>query len=154
MAAAAFKLIEKKMINVNMKRYFFLLLLVALCRSVSAEEDAEKVIPPSSQYHDLKPSFVTNFGDPAIVKLKFVKADISLRVFGNEALQVVKDHNALIRHQVVMLLSKQTEETMAVQDGQEKLRQEILQAVNAALIEETGEAQVDDLLFTTFVIQR
>jgi flagellar FliL protein len=130
------------------------MLVMAVCGSAFAEEGAEKVIPPNSQYHDLKPSFVTNFGDPAIVKLKFVKADISLRVFGDKALQVVKDHNALIRHQIVMLLSAQTEETMAVQDGQEKLRRMVLEQVNTALIEETGEAQVDDLLFTSFVIQR
>lgn len=136
-------------------KFFYLLCLASLFTSVAiAEEEEGKVIPPSSQYHDLKPSFVTNFGDASTKKLKFVKADISLRVFGNEALQVVKEHNALIRHQVVMLLSKQTEETMAVLGGQEKLRLQILEQVQAALKEETGEEQVDDLLFTTFVIQR
>lgn len=132
--------------------------LVVFCLSSSIvmaeEEDAEKVIPPSSQYYELKPSFVANFGDPGITKLKFVKADISLRVFGNDALQAVKDHDALIRHQVVMILSKQTEETMAVSGGQEKLRQQMLEQVNKALQEETGEQLIDDLLFTSFVIQR
>lgn len=142
------------MLNVFFKNHYWLVLLCIFSSAVVAEEEAEKVIPPSSQYYELKPSFVANFGDPGIKKLKFVKADISLRVFGNDALQAVKDHNALIRHQVVMILSKQTEETMAVSGGQETLRQQMLEQVNQVLLEETGEKQVDDLLFTSFVIQR
>ena len=139
------------MINVSIK--FFCLLCLAGVFAVTALAE-EETVAPKARYLELKPSFVTNFGDAATKKIKFVKADVSLQVFSDEALQVVMAHDALIRHQVVMLLSKQTEETMAVMDGQEKLRVQILEQVRAALKQETGKEQVDDLLFTTFVIQR
>ena len=141
------------MINATIK-FFYLLCLVGVFAVTALAEEGEEVVAPKALYYELKPSFVTNFGDASTKKIKFVKTDISLRVFGDEALKVIMAHDALIRHQVVMLLSKQTEETMAVIDGQEKLRLQILDQVKAALKQETGKEQVDDLLFTTFVIQR
>lgn len=140
--------------NVFLKIVFLPVLFSLFSFKALAEEEAETPVQPSSQYYELKPSFVANFGDPGITKLKFVKADISLRVTGGDALQAVQEHNALIRHQIVMILSKQTEETLVVAGGQDKLRQMMLEQVNKVIEEETGEQKVDDLLFTSFVIQR
>lgn len=128
---------------------FFLLVLVTL--NVQAEEEGEA--PAQSHYHPLDPAFVTNFGESQ-VKLKFLKAEISLRVVGMDALNNVTEHNPLIRHEIVMLLSRQTEETLSAPQGQEVIRQEALEKVRGALEEATGAPQVEDLLFTNFVVQR
>ena len=131
------------------------LILVALSIFVSApvaaEEDGEAV---SIQYHDLSPDFVANFGSGNVKKLKFLKAGVSVRASSGAAVNEVINHDALVRHQIVMLLSRQTEETLASSAGQEQVRLAALDAVKKALEEETGDEQIDDLLFTSFVVQR
>ncbi len=119
---------------------------------VHAEEDVEKA--PQAKYHELKPSFVANFGGTTEKRLKFIKADVTVRAFSDEAITAVINHDALVRHQVVMMLSAQSEASLATSEGQEALRLGLLEKVKVALKEETGEEQIDDLLFTSFVVQR
>jgi flagellar FliL protein len=126
-------------------------LLAVFSASVYAEEEADL---PKPQYYTLRPSFVANFGESSTKRLKFIKADVSVRVFSEDAISAIMGHDALVRHQVVMILSAQTEESLATSSGQELLRQDILEKVKAVLKEETGKEQVDELLFTSFVVQR
>lgn len=139
-----------------MSRYWLsrlLLLSVMTFMSVSTlAEDEEAAPAPKAQYVELKPSFVANFGGGG--KLKYLKADISLRVPSPAAADTIEAHKPLVRHEIVMLFSRQTDQTMTAPGGQEQVRAEALAAVKAVLKEETGDEQVDDLLFTSFVVQR
>ena len=120
---------------------------------VLAEDEA--AAPAEAQYYDLKPAFVANFGGSSKAKkLKFLKADVSVRASSGSAINEVMNHDALVRHQIVMLLSRQSEDTLSSSAGQETIRLAALAAVKLALEEETGNAQIDDLLFTSFVVQR
>ena len=125
-----------------------------LVGSVWAEDEEAVTAPSAAQYHDLSPSFVANFGSSNSKKLKFVKADISVRATSTDAINEVMNHDALVRHQIVMLLSRQTEETLSNPAGQEAVRVEALSVVKAALKVETGSGQIEDLFFTSFVVQR
>jgi flagellar FliL protein len=126
----------------------------SLVVSAWAEEEGEVPAPAVAQYHNLTPSFVANFGANNPKKLKFVKADVSLRATSAAAIDEVMNHDPLVRHQIVMLLSRQTEETLSSPAGQETVRLEALSLVQAALKVETGSGQIEDLFFTSFVVQR
>lgn len=117
------------------------------------EEESSESGVPQVLYHDLAPAFVTNFVSNEGKKLNFIKVDVSVRAKSPQAIDLVKAHDALVRHQLVMLLSRQNEASVAG-PGQEQIRQEGLKLVQAALEEETGSSQIDDLLFTSFVVQR
>lgn len=130
----------------------FVIIAFAMTSSLSvAEEDGEPQI--NVQYVDLKPAFVANFGGPA-PKLKFVKADISVRANTVEAANLIEQHMPLIRNEIVLLLSAQAEADISSMEGQEKLRLEALERVKKVLEEETGSPTAEDLLFTNFVLQR
>lgn len=118
---------------------------------VVAEEEESAV--PKVVYLDLKPSFLTNFSSNEGKKIGFVKVDVTVRAKTQQAIDLVTVNDALVRHQLVMLLSRQTE-TSLVGPGQEQIRQEGLKLVQTALEAETGSPQIDDLLFTSFVVQR
>ena len=108
---------------------------------------------PINEYLELKPAFVTNYGGPG--PIHFLKADITLRLTKDEqAAPEVDHHMPFLRHELVMLLSRQTEESLATADGKEKLRTEALAAVQKVMRDETGKPQIDDLLFTNFVVQQ
>jgi len=140
--------------NIFISRFLWVLCLsCSLFGSVWAEED-ESAPPSVAQYHNLSPSFVANFGSSNSKKLKFVKADVSVRASNTAAINEVMNHDALVRHQIVMLLSRQTEDTLSNPAGQEAVRVEALSIVQAALKTETGNGQIEDLFFTSFVVQR
>ncbi|WP_177412187.1 flagellar basal body-associated protein FliL [Pseudomonas cavernae] len=135
-----------------MKAWIALLLAVALPFTVQAkEEESEAGAAPQVAYVSLVPAIVGNFG--AGPKLKFFKADIALRVTGSEAEDKVEHHEPLIRNQLVMLFSQQTEASLGDLEAKEKLRQEALKQVRQVLEQEEGRPLVDDLLFNNLIIQ-
>lgn len=130
-----------------------LLVFAVVCSSQASADDEEEENIISVQYVDLKPAFVANFGGPA-KKLKFIKADISLRVHSPENAALVEQHMPLIRNEIVLLLSAQVEKEISTIQGQEKVRLKALENVKKVLEEETGTTVAEDLLFTNFVLQR
>lgn len=125
-------------------------LLTMSLNTAWAEE--EEAAAPVAQYVELTPPFVANFGISK-KKLKYVKAEFSLRVASPEAVVWIEDNLPMIRHEIVMLLSAQTAESMKQANSQEVLREAALEAVEAVLKKEKGAPRVDDLLITTFIVQ-
>ena len=134
---------------------FFLCLLIsfsAFGEEESAENTDETAAIPSS-YIDLKPSFVANYGGKPTGRLKYLKTDISLRVeAGGES--AVMHHMPAIRHHLMMLLSRQSEDAVITMEGKELLRQEALEEVRKVILLEEDEQKVLDLLFNSFIVQR
>jgi len=129
-------------------------IFTTLClSSVSWSEEDEAAAAPKVQYFDLEPPFVTNFGQ-STSKLKYIKASVAIRASGMAGVTAVQEHEPAVRHEIVMLLSSLTEESISSGGGQEAIRQDALSRVQAVLEEKTGASQIDDLLFTSFVVQR
>jgi len=136
------------------KVWIALLLALSLPVMAFAEETEKKPqegAPPAVAYVSLVPALVGNFGSGP--KLKFYKADIALRVSGAAAEDKVKHHEPLIRNQLVMLFSQQTEESIGAAGAKEALRQEALKQVQDVITQEEGQPLVDDLLFNNLIIQ-
>lgn len=139
-----------------MKVWIALLLALSLPLMAHASESKEEGegkegAAPVVSYVTLVPALVGNFGDGP--KLKFFKVDLSLRVTGADVEAMVKHHEPLIRNQLVMLFSQQTEEAMAAAGARETLRVEALKQVQDVLNQEEGKPLVEDLLFNNLIIQ-
>ncbi|EJM36642.1 flagellar basal body-associated protein [Pseudomonas sp. GM33] len=135
-----------------MKAWIMLLLALSLPVAVVAEEAKEDTAPKVS-YITLNPPFVGNYGLDGTPKLKVYKADVALRVTGDEAAKAVKANEPLIRNQLVALFAQQTTETMNNVEAKEKLRQEALKQTQQVMNDETGKPVVEDLLFNNLIIQ-
>ena len=113
------------------------------------EEASEGV----NEYMEIKPALITNYGGPG--PIHFLKAEITLRVGKSpQTREAVSHHLPRIRHELIMLLSRQNETDLESMEGKEKLRQTALATIQKFLEAETGKKNVEDLLFTNFVIQR
>jgi flagellar protein FliL len=132
-------------------KFALALILSVFAASWAVAEDSEA---PSKRavYHNISPAFVSNFGFSE-KKLSYIKAEVALKIESEELLEKVKQNEALVRHQIVMLLSAQTKEQMSAQAAQETIRVTALSRVKEALAEEIGKTGVQDLLFTNFVVQ-
>lgn len=132
-----------------MKALMMLLLALSL-PALAVAQETDKTVPKVS-YVTLVPAFVGNFGNGP--RMKFYKADLSLRVPNAEAEAKVKHHEPLIRNQLVMLFSQQTEESMSAPGAREALRAEALKQVQSVLAQEEGQPLVEDLLFNNLIVQ-
>jgi len=103
-------------------------------------------------YIPLKPAFIVNYGGTG--RLKYIKADISLRLQDAAAANSVRHHMPYIRNNLVMLFSAQSDESISSQEGKEALRQEALQAVREVIMKEDQTEGVVDLYFNAFLIQK
>jgi flagellar FliL protein len=118
----------------------------------AAKEEGEKGAA-TSEYLDIKPALITNYGGPG--PIHFIKAEIALRV-GKEPADgsKVTYHMPQIRHELVMLFSRQTEDGIATMEGKEQLRKDALAAVQKVIVAEEGKPIVTDVLFNNFIVQR
>ncbi|VVM61415.1 hypothetical protein PS619_01307 [Pseudomonas fluorescens] len=132
----------------------WIMLLLALSLPVAAlAEEAKEGEAPKVSYITLSPPFVGNYGLDGTPKLKVYKADVALRVTGEEASKLVKANEPLIRNQLVALFTQQTTDAMGSIEGKEKLRQEALKQTQQVMNDETGKPVVEDLLFNNLIIQ-
>lgn len=136
-----------------MKRLLFLVLALCVALPTLAETSEAEADTAATKtiYYTLVPALVGNYGSEG--RLKYYKADIALRVSGSEAEAKVKHHEPLIRNQLVMLFSQQTDASLGSVEAKEALRQEALKQVQAVLAQEEGKPLVDDLLFNNLIVQ-
>ena len=103
------------------------------------------------QYFNLEPSFLVNF--PHQGRQRYLQADISVMSRDEAALLAVQQHMPAIRHRLNNVLSAQVMLVFEDPSGIEALRQLAAQEVQKVLVEEIGREGVEDLLFTSFVMQ-
>jgi flagellar protein FliL len=82
-------------------------------------------------YIPIKPHLVVNYGGSG--KVKYIKAELSLRTEDAHSAQEVAHHMPLIRDTLIMLISSVTDEQMASAEGKEEMRLEALEKINEAL---------------------
>lgn len=102
-------------------------------------------------YHALEPPFVVNFQDQTQVRFLQISIEVSSRDIA--VVEAVKTHMPVIRSNLILLLSSQNFSDISSREGKENLRASALDEINAILKERTGQAGVEDVYFTSFVMQ-
>lgn len=133
----------------------FLAITMAMLLAVSTAvaQDEEAIGPAGPFYVPLQPAFVLNYGGQG--RLKYLRAEISVRVDSIHVANSVRHHLPYIRNNLVMLFSRQTEEAINSLDGRETMRKKALEEVRRILLKEDKTKKgVEDLFFTNFVVQK
>ena len=115
-------------------------------------EAAEPAPPPEAMYVPLDPAFVVNFRD-AEGKTRFLKLELNAMTRDQAVIDTVNKHMPVIRNNLVLLFSKQEYEALIPLEGKEKLREQALGEIRTIVGTELADATVEDLLFTSFVMQ-
>ena len=82
-------------------------------------------------YIPIKPALVVNYGGAG--KVKYIKAEISIRADSMLAAQEISHHMPLVRDTLIMLISSVTDEQMSSGEGKEQMRLQALTKLNEAL---------------------
>src|SRR6202167_5899507 len=98
----------------------------------------------------IDPPLVVNFEDGSAVRL--LQITMGLMAHDQKAIESVQKNVPLSRNNLLLLMSNRNYQTLMSREGKEKLRQEALAEVRAVQKKEGG-SDIDDVLFTSFVVQ-
>jgi len=102
-------------------------------------------------YLPIDPAFVVNFASQG--KARFLQITVEVMTRDVTVPDKVTLHMPVIRNNLMLLFSSQTYDTVSTLEGKESLREEALEVVQQILEEETGDAGVEAVYFTSFVMQ-
>ncbi|HAI94032.1 MAG TPA: flagellar basal body protein FliL, partial [Xanthomonadaceae bacterium] len=100
----------------------------------------------------LDPAFVVNLNN-ASSGAQFLQVEIQLMTRDPAALEVLKQQAPGIRAKLLMQLSQVNADSLTTLEGKEALRKQALASVKTMMTAETGKPIVEDLVFTSFVMQ-
>jgi flagellar FliL protein len=119
--------------------------IIPVAAAPHAEEGGKAAV-----YYAIDPPLVVNFEDGSAVR--FLQISMEVMAHDQKAVDSVQKNIPLIRNNLLLLMSNRNYQTMMSREGKEKLRQEALTEIRAVQKKEGG-PDVDDLLFTSFVVQ-
>ena len=102
-------------------------------------------------YHQFEPAFVVNFEDNNVVR--FLQVGMSVMTHDPMVVNELTKHEPAIRNNIVLLFSSQTYADLSSRDGKETLRKKALTEIQTILKNNTGSTGVEQVYFTSFVIQ-
>lgn len=111
---------------------------------------AEKKLGPP-QYLPLDPALVVSFEDRGAVRFLQVTVEVMARDI--EAIEAVNTHSPVIRNNLLMLMGGKTLTELTSREGKEQLRSDSLAEVQSILTKFGSKASIEDLYFTSFVVQ-
>jgi flagellar protein FliL len=117
---------------------------------VAASHGGEEGAGHATVYYAIDPPLVVNFEDGSVVR--FLQITMEIMAHDQKAIDSVQKNIPLIRNNLLLLMSNRNYQSMMSREGKEKLRQEALAEIRAVQKKEGG-PDVDDVLFTSFVVQ-
>ena len=103
-------------------------------------------------YVPLDPPFVVSF-DGANGETRFVQLTLQAMARSEKTIDAIKQHAPAIRNSFLFLISGYKVEDLSTLKGKEKLRADMLAAANEIMEKNTGTGGIEELYFTSLVIQ-
>lgn len=110
---------------------------------------AEPKAPPI--YHAFDPPLVVSFQEQG--SMRFLQVTVEVMGRNEETIKAVQTHMPVIRNNLLNIFASHGFADLISRDGKEAMRKECLTEVQRILKENTGKQGVEDLYFTSFVVQ-
>jgi flagellar FliL protein len=119
---------------------------------VAAAKDGKPAKPKEPPlYFAFDPPLVVSFQEQTT--MRFLQITVEVMGRNEEMVAAVKTHMPVIRNNLLMLLGGRSIPDLTSREGKEQLRKDALAEVQKILKENTGKPGVEDLYFTSFVLQ-
>ena len=101
-------------------------------------------------YFGFEPDIITNYASNKR-KIGFVRITAELMITDVANVAIVEHHSPLLRDAIIDVLIRQPEQKVKSMTGREEIRLKILDKLQELLKKETGQAIVQDILFTKYL---
>lgn len=123
-----------------------------LADSKTEEETAAgPVVGQKALYFDLSPAFLVTYNH--LGRQRYMQVYVTVLTRHPTALQIMEQHQPLIRHELNFLFGEQNFETLMTDEGKQFLRQKSTDLINGLLKRESPGVTIEQVLFTNFVMQ-
>ncbi len=108
---------------------------------------------------ETSPPTYVQLGDPMVVnfvvdnQIRYLQVQMEVMTRKAEMADKIKTHMPLIRNNLLLMLSDLDYATISSFSGKQKIRAEALAEVQSIMKEQEGDPAVEELYFTTFVMQ-
>ncbi len=117
-----------------------------------SEEVVEEV--PLSKvpiYYSFEQPFTVNFETQS--GLRFLQVQVELMSYDPRAIEAVQSHMPVIKNNIILMFSNQGYGDLVSREGKDKLREQTLKEIESALEKHAGRGGIEEVYFTSFVIQ-
>jgi flagellar protein FliL len=115
------------------------------------EEGEASDAPGEAYYFSLDPPFIVNFTGKS--RARFLQVSIEGMTRDLTVKESITKHFPQVRNNLVLLLSSKTYDELNSPEGKAALRKQVLKEVQKVLEAETGKEGIEDVYFTSFVMQ-
>jgi flagellar FliL protein len=115
----------------------------------AAQEQEVLVEKGEVAYHDMSPVFVANM----VGKPRMLQVGLQVRTYYPALTEFLKHNDPALRHSILNLLSTQDGQALKTLEGKDQLREQIKEAINKLIDRYKGPGEVDEVLFSSFVMQ-
>lgn len=123
----------------------------ALAEGEGAAEQGDAALLAPALYTALDPPFVVSFDQED--GARYLQLSLQAMARNEKTIAAVKQHSPAIRNSVLFKLSGYELEVLGTQAGKEQLRLDLLGATNEILVKNGTNPGVEELYFTSLVIQ-
>lgn len=116
-----------------------------------AEHADEAAVHAEKLYFDMSKPLVVDFPKGATVQ--HGRIAVSMLVEGAETIAVLKKNEPMIRNNLLMLIGAQDPASLNTREGKELLGKAMLDNVTSVIVKMAGKGQVNEIFFTSFVMQ-
>lgn len=116
-------------------------------------EEKEPVAQPPAPpvYTKIDPSLVVSYQTDSSVR--FLQITLEAMARDEASIAAFELHAPRIRNDLLMLFASESLDELATREGKEKVRKKALEEVRSILAQESSSAKIEDLYFTSFVVQ-
>ncbi len=116
----------------------------------SDSEDTSETLG-EAYYFSLDPPFIVNFAGTN--RARFLQVSIEGLTRDSKVKEDITKHLPQVRNNLVLLLSSKTYDELNTMEGKAGLRKQVLKEIQKILETETGQEGIEDVFFTSFVMQ-
>ncbi len=117
----------------------------------AGKEGEESNAMGEAHYFSLDPPFIVNFTGKS--RARFLQVNIEGMTRDATVKESITKHFPQVRNNIVLLLSSKTYDELNSPEGKAALRKQVLKEVQKVLEAETGKEGIEDVYFTSFVMQ-
>lgn len=131
-----------------MRVLILLLPFILMTGFAHADEGEDSQNMSEMEYLEMKPKFTVNLAE----RRKYLMVDVQLLLEGEKAIEKVKKHMPLLRHELIMLYSGMASADIQSMEQREQLRLQTKQKIMDALDKYANSDGFRDVFFTEFIV--
>ena len=113
--------------------------------------EVDNTRPRPAMYFPIKPAFTVNF--PTRGRQRYLQVDVAVLTRAPEVFNALQTHLPLVKNRLIMLFGGEVYDELQTDEGKELLRQKALEVLQEIIKQEVGVNGVEEILFTSFVMQ-